>query len=110
MRRLVKFELLVAAISFALIFIAGAAGRLAVYAGMDTGTADLMAKSAMLLLFCIFGFMCIGLLLHVFIVLQTGIGNASAPMVRFLSSHEAGLTFAMWGFLGIGTLVALPFA
>src|SRR5882757_6247896 len=104
MKPLAKFEIAVAAISFALIFGAGVAKEIAVRSGLEPGTADLVAKAAMLLFFCLLGFSCIGLMLHVFIALQTKIGNGAAPMIRFLASHETGLTFFVWGFLGLGTL------
>jgi len=110
MRPLVKFEVVLAALSFALIFGAGVAGHFAVRWGMEPKTAERLAQGAMLLLFCFFGFALIGIMIHAFTVLQTGIGNGNVPMVRFLASHESGVTFAVWGFLGIGALVALPFA
>jgi hypothetical protein len=110
MKGLVKFEIAVAAISFVLIFVAGVIGNFAVSAGGDPKTVDSSVKAAILVLFCFFGFSCIGLMLHVFIVLQSGIGNQHVPMIRFLTVHEKGVTFAIWGFLGIGTMVAMPVA
>jgi hypothetical protein len=106
MKPLVKFEIVLATASLAFIFVAGAGGKVAVLASMQAATADLLARVAILLLFCIFGFSYIGLMLHVFIVLQVRIGNGEVPMIRFLSGHETGLTFAFWGFLGVGTLIA----
>ncbi|HLJ44434.1 MAG TPA: hypothetical protein VKU01_00415 [Bryobacteraceae bacterium] len=105
-----KFEIVLATISFVSIFLAGVAGHLVVLAGGDPKTVDVIVKAAILALFCFFGFSCIGLMLHVFTVLQTGIGNANAPLIRFLTQHETGVTFAVWGFLGLGALVAMPFA
>jgi hypothetical protein len=110
MKWLLKFEVAMAAGSFALIFVAGAAGHLAALAGADAKTAECGAQAAMLVFFCCFGFACIGLMIHVFIAMQMGIGNGEVPMVRFLRDHEAGVTFAAWGFLGLGTLIAFPFA
>jgi hypothetical protein len=110
MKGLVKFEIVVAAVSFCLIFVAGVIGRLAVQAGNDPKTVDPTVRAAILIFFCLFGFSCIGLMLHVFTVLQIAIGNRNAPMIRFLTLHETGVTFAVWGFLGIGALVAIPFA
>jgi hypothetical protein len=86
------------------------AGHLAIQGGSDPKTVDPLVHAAILLFFCFFGFSCIGLMVHVFTVLQIGMGNGNAPMVRFLALHETGVIFAIWGFLGIGTLVALPFA
>ena len=111
MKSLVKFEVVTAVSSFALIFVAGVAGHLAAQAGMDAKIAERGAQAAMLVLFCFFGFACIGLMIHVFTVMQvTGIGNGQVPMIRFLRDHEAPVTFAAWGFLGLGTLIAMPFA
>ncbi len=110
MKPLVKFETVVAAISFALIFAAGVARKMVAGSGLEPGTADLPAKGAMVLFSCLFGFWCIGLMLHVFLALQARIGNGAAPMIRFLAAHETGLTFFAWGFLGWGALLAAPFA
>ena len=109
MRGLTKFELIAAGVSFGLIFAAGIAKQIAVRSGMDEQTADKGAKVVILLLFFIFGFSCIGLMVHVFVVLQRGIGNAGVPMVSFLGRHETGITLVMWGFMGLGVLIALPF-
>jgi hypothetical protein len=38
-------------------------------------------------------FLCV--MIHVFVVLQRRIGNSAAPMVRFLTAHETGVTFAL---------------
>jgi hypothetical protein len=103
-------EAIVAAVSFASIFLAGLMGRVAVRFGMDETTAGVWTRCIILLLFVVFGFACIGLLVHLFVVLQIRIGNREASMVRFLAQHETGVTLAFWGFLGLGTLVALPFA
>src|SRR5947209_5152828 len=32
------------------------------------------------------------------------------PIVRFLAEHETGVTLVMWAFLGLGAMIALPFA
>jgi len=109
MKLLPKLEAIAAILSFAMIFVCGLLGQAAVAAGMNPDTAGKLVRLAVLLFFLIFGFACIGLMIHVFIVLQTRIGNAAAPMVRFLADHETGVTFAFWGFLGLGTLIALPF-
>lgn len=110
MKGLLKIEIILAAVSFPLIFVSGVMREIAVRSGMDPASADLLAHAAMLVLFCVFGFSCIGLMLHVFVVAQIGIGNGNAPMIRFLAQHERGVTFAAWGFLGAGALIALPFA
>jgi len=110
MKGLVKAEVLVAAISFALIFLSGVVGHFIALAGADEKTVDMGVKAAILLFFCLFGFSLIGLMLHVFIVMQAGAGNGNVPMIRFLADHEAALTFGAWGFLALGTMVALPFA
>jgi len=43
-------------------------------------------------------------------VLQMRIGNGGLSMIRFLADHETGVTLAFWGFLGLGALIAMPFA
>ncbi|HYL74013.1 MAG TPA: hypothetical protein VEU96_07385 [Bryobacteraceae bacterium] len=108
-KTLPKLEAIAAVGSFALIFVAGLVGRMAIRAGMDEKTAGVLTRCGILLLFFIFGFSCIGLMIHVFIVLQTRIGNAAVPMVRFMADHETGVTVAAWSFLGLGTIIALPF-
>lgn len=110
MRGLVKAEVLVAAISFVLIFLSGVTGHFIALAGVEQKTVDMGVKAAILLFFFLFGFSLIGLMLHVFIVMQAGAGNGNVPMIRFLTDHEAGITFAAWGFLALGTVVAVPFA
>ena len=104
-----RIEAIAAIASFALIFLCGLARQLAIQAGVDAKTADIATRCAVLLLFCIFGFSCIGLMVHVFVLLQVRIGNAAAPMIRFLADHETGVTLVFWAFLGLGTLIALPF-
>src|SRR2546430_1628716 len=109
MKLLPKAEGIAAILSFAMIFISGLLGQAAIAAGMNPDTAGKLVRLTVLFYFFVFGFACIGLMIHVFIVLQGRIGNASAPMVRLLANHETGITFAFWGFLGFGTLIALPF-
>jgi hypothetical protein len=109
MKSLVKFELIAGSLAFALIFAAGAAGRLAQMAGVDPKTADRAVYGSIFLFFCVFGFCAIGLMVHVFVALQAGIGNGNTPMVRFLAQHETGLVLGAWGFLGMGALIAAPF-
>ncbi len=109
MKVLTKLEGIAAVLSFVMIFVCGLLGQAAAAAGMSPDTAGKLTRLAVLLFFFIFGFACIGLMIHVFVVLQTRIGNAAAPMVRLLADNETGITFAFWGFLGIGTLIALPF-
>jgi len=108
-RVLPKLEVAAAIVSFALIFVCGVAGRLAVRAGMEQKTAEMLTRGGVLLFFLVFGFSSIGLMLHVFVLLQLRVGNAAAPMIRFLADHETGATLVLWGFLGLGTLIALPF-
>lgn len=110
MKPLIKLEIAVAILSFGLVFVAATVGHLFVIRGSDPKTVDPIVHAAMLGFFCFFGFSCMGLMLHAFTVLQTGIGNGNAPMVRFIAVHETGITFAVWGFLGLGALVAMPFA
>ena len=109
MKPLVKFELIAGALAFALIFAAGAVGKLAQMAGVDPKAAERAVYASIFLFFCVFGFCAIGLMVHVFTALQTGIGNGNAPMVRFLARHETGVVLGVWGFLGIGALLAAPF-
>lgn len=110
MKALPKLEAIAAIVSFALIFVCGIAGQIALHLGVSHKVVDVAVPGAILLLFCVFGFAALGLMLHVFIVLQVGARNAAAPMIRFLANHETGITLAFWGFLGLGTIIALPFA
>jgi hypothetical protein len=110
MKPLVKFELIVAPVSFVLIFASGIAGHGAVLAGADAKVAERFAYLFIFIFFCCFGFALIGLMLHAFTALQNGIGNGGAPFIRFLAQHETGITLAVWGFLGVGALIAAPFA
>ncbi len=109
MRPLVKFELIAGGVAFALIFAAGAAGRLAQMAGVDAKTSERIVYGSLFIFFCVFGFCAIGLMVHAFTALQSGMGNGATPMVRFLAEHETSVVLAVWAFLGIGALIAAPF-
>lgn len=93
-----------------LLLIAFALAPIAVKAGIAEKTVGVTMKCAALLLFCVFGFSCVGLLIHLFVVLQIGIGNGAHSMIRFLHRHETGVTLGTWAFLGIGVLLGMPFA
>ena len=108
-KALVKFEIVAAILAFALIFICGLLRQIAIRFGIEEKMADMLTRGSILLLFCVFGFACIGLMVHAFVALQIRVGNGAAPMIRFLADHETGVTFAFWAFLGLGTLIALPF-
>jgi hypothetical protein len=109
MKSLTRLEITAAIASFALIFVSGLARQVALRAGFEQKTADLATQCAVIALFFVFALACIGLALHVFVLLQLRAGNGAAPIIRLLSDHETGLTFALWGLLGSGMLVALPF-
>ena len=109
LKALPRFETAAAIVSFGLIFAVGLARQIALRAGVDEKTADIATRSGVMLLFTVFGFSSIGLMLHVFIALQTRIGNGGVPIVRYVAQHETGVTFALWGFLSLGTMIALPF-
>jgi hypothetical protein len=110
MKLLPTLEAIAAIVSFLLIFAVALGRQLALSAGANQKTVDALALAGILLFFTIFAFACIGLMLHVFVVLQARIGNSALPMVRFLTDHETGVTFGIWGFLGLGSLIALPAA
>ena len=110
MTSLTKLEVVTACVSLPAIFVAAIAGHLLVLAGLPQATVQSILAVVVMLLFCLFGFACIGLMIHVFVVLQGGIGNADQGMVRFLRENERRVTFGAWIFLGIGTLIAMPFA
>lgn len=110
MKRLTKLEAVAAIVSLALILLLGLARHLALRAGVRQDIADLAMGVSLLLLFCVFAFSCIGLMLHAFVALQVRIGNSAMPLIGFLIRHEHGTTFALWSFLGLGTLIAVPFA
>jgi hypothetical protein len=109
MKALTLFEISAAFASFVLIFISGLARQVALHAGFDQKTVDIWTRCAVILLFFVFALCCIGLALHVFLSVQARTNNAAAAGIRSLADHETGITFAVWGFLGLGMLVALPF-
>jgi len=107
---LAKLETIAAASSFVLIFVMGLLRQVLLRSGMDQRTADTFTQLGVLALFFVFAFSCIGLMIHVFVVLQVKAGNSAAPMVRFMATHETGVTIGFWCFLGLGLVIALPFA
>jgi hypothetical protein len=109
MKALTKFEIAAAILSFAMIFGLGILRVIVLHFGWPEKAVDLAMRTGVVLLFVVFGFCCIGLMLHVFIALQTRIGNQVIPMVSYLAAHETGATLAVWGFLGLGTAIASPF-
>jgi hypothetical protein len=62
-KALPKFEVAAAVLSFALIFVCGLAGQMALRAGMEQKTVDTAVKCAILLLFFVFGLSSIGLMI-----------------------------------------------
>jgi|SRR5690348_1899371 hypothetical protein len=108
-RMLPKLEAVAAVVSFLLIFCVGFIFHALIPAGLSEEKAGMLTRLSVLLLFFVFGFACIGLMIHVFILMQVKIGNAAAPMIRFLAQHETGVTVAFWCFLGLGVLIAMPF-
>ena len=110
MKSLTRLEVVTACVSFAGIFVAAIVAHMLVLAGLPEATVQSTLAVVIMLLFCLFGFACIGLMIHVFVVLQGGIGNANQGMVSFLRQNERKVTFGAWIFLGIGALIAMPFA
>ena len=110
MKPLVKFELVVAPVSFVLIFVSGIAGRGAVLAGVDSKVAERFVYLFIFLLFCCVGVAVIGRMLPAGTALLLRIGNGNASFIQLLARHETGITLAVWAFLGVGTLIAAPFA
>jgi len=110
MTSLTRLEVVTACVSFAGIFVAAIVAHLLVLAGLPETTVQSALAVVIMLLFCLFGFACIGLMIHLFVMLQGGIGNANQGMVRFLAQNERKVTFGAWIFLGIGALIAMPFA
>src|SRR5215475_11966820 len=105
MRPLAKFEIAVAVGGFVMIFLVGLLVRAAaLILNIPEKTVDALTKTGIILCFCVFGFACIGLMLHVFVALQTRVGNGGQPMVRLLSDHMTGITLGLWAFLGLGTI------
>jgi hypothetical protein len=110
MKSLTRAEVIAAIASFAGIFVAAIVAHLLVLAGLPENIVQNTLKVVVLLLFCVFAFSLIGLMIHVFVVLQGGIGNANVGMVKFLRENERLVTFCAWGFLGLGALIAIPAA
>lgn len=88
MKVLPKLEMAAAIGSLATILLCGLLRQAALRTGVDQETADLTTRSAFLLLFYVFAFSCIGLMLHVFVVLQIRIGNGQLPMVRLRNRSD----------------------
>lgn len=65
-------------------------------------------KLAAFALFILLGLALLAGMVHVFVALQTRIGNGEVPVVRFLAAHERGVIFGMWGMVLLGVIVALP--
>lgn len=110
MTSLTRGEVIAAGVSFAGIFVAAIVAHLLVVAGLPEATVQVVLKVVVILLFCVFSFALIGLMIHVFVALQGGIGNANVSMVRFMRENERRVTFGMWIFLGIGAAIAIPAA
>jgi hypothetical protein len=110
MTSLTRAEMIAAGVSFAGIFVAAIGAHLLIGAGLPEATVQIVLKVVIILLFCIFSFALIGLMIHVFIVLQGGIGNANVGMVRFMRENERRVTLGAWIFLGVGTAIAIPAA
>jgi hypothetical protein len=107
---LTRAEIIAAIVSFAGIFVAAIVAHLLILAGLPENIVQNTLKVVVILLFCVFGFSLIGLMLHVFIVLQGGIGNANVGIIKFLRENERLATYIVWGFLGLGCLIAIPAA
>src|SRR5579862_8836646 len=65
--------------------------------GHRRGTASKVAKVLGIVLFFILAFTLFPLLLHMFLVLQRGLGNTDVGLVRFLRAHERGVIYSLWG-------------
>lgn len=109
-KSLTRGEIIAAIVSFAGIFVAAIVAHLLVHAGLPENIVQNTLKVVIILLFCVFGFSLIGLMIHVFVILQGGIGNANVGIVKFLRENERLATYIVWGFLGLGCLIAIPAA
>jgi hypothetical protein len=72
------------------------------------GTASMVAKVLAIVLFLILAFTLFPLLLHLFLVVERGLGNTDVGMVRFLRAHERNVIYTLWGIFIAGLLIALP--
>ncbi len=76
--------------------------------GHRRGAASMMAKVLAILLFFILAFSLFPLLLHLFLVIERGLGKTDVGLVRFLRAHERGVIYALWAMFIAGLLIALP--
>lgn len=109
-KSLTRAEIIAAIVSFVGIFVVAILAHLLVLAGLPQTTVQNTLKVVIILLFCVFGFSLIGLMLHVFLVLQGGIGNANVGIIKLLRENERRVTYIVWAFLGLGCLIAIPAA
>lgn len=110
MKPLTRFEIAATILSFGMILACGLLRQLALRMGFEQKLVDLATRCSVLLLFFVFAFSAIGLAFHFFVYSQTRVAPGVPPIRNFLSENETMLTFSLWGFLGIGALIALPFA
>jgi hypothetical protein len=59
-------------------------------------------------LFLLLGFSLVPLMIHLFVVAQTRIGNGELGLIRTLAAHERAATWAVWALFGSGLAIATP--
>jgi len=59
-------------------------------------------------LFLLLGFSLVPLLIRLFVVLQTRIGNGELALVQSLRAHESGVAFGIWALFATGLAIAAP--
>ncbi len=67
-----------------------------------------VAGAVFVALFLLLGFAVVPLMIRVFLVLQTRIGNGALAPIRVLQAHERGVTYGVWAIFASGLAIATP--
>jgi len=59
-------------------------------------------------LFLLLGFSLVPLMIRLFVVLQTRIGNGELGLIRALAAHERGVAYGVWALFAAGLAIAAP--
>jgi hypothetical protein len=110
MNALTKISAIVGLSAFAGIFAWGALFQLLQRNGLirDPARLEPFIKLGVFALFLLFALGCMPLMMRLFIAGQGSIGNEDLSMVRFLRDHFVAVTFAVWAFMLLGLVIALP--
>jgi hypothetical protein len=93
----------IAALAFALIFVLAYANH--TWNGDQQNLGLLVGVGV---LFLVFTYCLAPLMVHLFVSLQRGAGNADAAPIRWASANEKRITFGFWGLWTLGLAIAVP--